>query len=273
MSNHRARLDSTLVTARRSAAVAIPLIAMAVSAAGPAQAAAPRTGYWESRALTGRGESASLLVQRSGRRTLAAAVSAPAPQCGQLYGVFGSPRRLLRIEVARNGRFARRNRGSDGIASVRGRFVGRRPRRAILRLSWASGSCRAAQEYRLRRVARPRIAGGTWSGTYSGGGAINLSVVNVGREFQVSALRPSPLFRCTDGSTYRLAEYLRFNDLAWVAPSGVFRLRDSADDRLVTMRGSFQGRSAAGTLRIIELFSDASGACDTGAVTFQVRRL
>jgi hypothetical protein len=199
------------------------------------------------------------------------AVSAPAPDCGRLFGIFGTPKRLLRIKVDRRGHFARRHSGTDGIASVRGRFEGRRSRSGILRVAWHSGSCRAATEFRLFRVARQRVRSGRWRGTHSGGGEFALDVLNAGREASVSLLRPSPLFRCSDGSSYRLADYLRVGELAWVRRDGEFRLRDAADDRLVTMRGRFQSTTAAGSFRIIEAFGDARGVCDTGAMTFQVR--
>jgi hypothetical protein len=79
------------------------------------------------------------------------------------------------------------------------------------------------------------------------------------------------LFRCADGSSYRLADYVRVGDLAWIRRDGEFRLRDAGDDRLVTMRGKFKSATATGSIRIIEVFGDARGVCDTGPITFQVR--
>jgi hypothetical protein len=48
---------------------------------------------------------------------------------------------------------------------------------------------------------------------------------------------PSPLFRCSDGSTYRYPDYRRGNDLAWIGRDGRLELRDAEDDWLFTISG------------------------------------
>jgi hypothetical protein len=104
------------------------------TAARGCRARAPRTGFWESAPLTQRGESASILERRAGRRTLVTNISTPAPDCRQVFGIFGDPgARLPRLAVDRRGRFAgARDLPTEGIAAVRGRFHGRRPRGATL---------------------------------------------------------------------------------------------------------------------------------------------
>jgi hypothetical protein len=93
-------------------------------------------------------------------------------------------------------------------------------------------------------------------------------VVNSGREAYLVRLTPSPLFRCSDDSAYRIAAYYRGTELAWIERSGAFALRDAEDDWLFTMRGVLGRDGGSGTFRLIETHPDARGACDTGAVSF-----
>jgi hypothetical protein len=157
-------------------------------------------------------------VRRSGRHTVVTAISAPAPPCRDLFGIFGEPGSPLpSLPVDRRGRFAGARRvRTDGIAAVSGRFLGARPRRATLRARWRAGPCRAEWGFRLRPVRRVAIPDGTYTGTHTGGGAISFEVVNTRREAYLFRLTPSPLFRCSDGSSYRISDYSRGTELAWI---------------------------------------------------------
>lgn len=136
------------------AAAALPLALMAVALAS----GAPRAGFWESAPLTQRGESASVLVRRVAGRTLVTNISTPSPDCRGQFGIFGEPgARLPRLPVDGRGRFrgARRDQ-TDGIAAVDGRFIGRRPRRAVLRARWRSGPAAPARASGSARCAACR---------------------------------------------------------------------------------------------------------------------
>ena len=98
-------------------------------------------------------------------------------------------------------------------------------------------------------------------------------MVNAGREAYLLAFRPSPLFRCSDGSSYRYPGYLRGTGVAWVRRDGRFAHRDAENDWLFTIRGRLRGSAGAGSLRIIESHPDARGVCDTGTVSFSASRL
>jgi hypothetical protein len=115
------------------------------AAAEGGEARPPRPGFWESAPLTPRGEAASIVVRRSGRRTVVTAISAPTPPCRDLFGIFGEPGSPLpSLPVDRRGRFAgARGARTDGIAAVSGRFLGARPGRATLRA--AGGQALAAR--------------------------------------------------------------------------------------------------------------------------------
>jgi hypothetical protein len=92
--------------------------------------------------------------------------------------------------------------------------------------------------------------------------------VNTGREAYLFRLTPSPLFRCSDGSSYRISDYSRGTPLAWIGRGGDFALRDAEDDWLFTMRGALDRNGGSGTFRVIETHPDARGACDPGVVGF-----
>jgi hypothetical protein len=204
--------------------------------------------------------------------TVVTDISTPSPDCRRLYGIFGEPgTRLPQLRVDRHGRFGGVRRAqTDGIAAIGGRFIGRRPRTAVLRASWRSGPCRSTARFRLRPVRRTLVQDGTWTGPTADGGAVKLEVVNTGREVYVSELGPSPWFRCADESAYRIAGYPLNTGLGWVRRDGRFTLRDAADDRLVTARGVLRGASGSGSLRVIESLPDGRGVCDTGVIRFGV---
>jgi hypothetical protein len=231
-------------------------------------------GFWESAPLTGRGESASFLVERVRGGTFVTAISTPAPDCGRLFGLYGEPSvSSPRVRVGRGGRFrARRRSATDGIVAIAGRFRGRRPRLALLRATWRSGPCRANWTFRLRPVRRIPVREGRWSGSHTDGGTIGFEVVNAGREAYDFRFAWSPLFRCSDGSSYRYPVYRRESELAWIGGHGGFELRDTADDWLFTISGRLDGTAGAGSFQIIESHPDARGACDTGIVGFSVGR-
>lgn len=93
----------------------------------PADAKRPPAGFWESAPLTQRGESASFLVRSTRRRAGVTAVSTPAPDCGDAFGIFGEPgRRLPRLRVDAMGRFGARSDGpTDEEAATRTPFGNR----------------------------------------------------------------------------------------------------------------------------------------------------
>jgi hypothetical protein len=199
-------------------AAALPLAPCPPDAAG----AAPRAGFWESAALTRRGEAASILVRRAGGRTVVTDVSTPSPDCRDVFGNFGDPGyRLPLIPVDRRGRFAAARRiQTEGIAAVHGRFRGRRPPVAALSVRWSAGPCQASARFRLRPVRRAAIPDGEWAGTHAdGGGTIAFEVVNTGREAHFFRFAWSPQFRCTDGSAYRYPVWARGTALAWIRPT------------------------------------------------------
>jgi hypothetical protein len=236
-------------------------------------AGAPSTGFWESPPLTQRGESASVVVRRVAGRTVVTDISTPAPDCRQLFGIFGEPgTRLPRLRVESRGHFRGMRRAqTDGIAAIGGRFIGGRPPSATLRARWRSGPCRASARFRLRPVRRTAVRNGTWTGP-AADGAVTLEVVNRGREVYLSGLGPSPWFRCADGSAYRIADYPLTTELAWVRRDGSFTLRDAGDDRLVTARGVLREASGSGSLRVIEAHAEGRGVCDTGVIDFGTDR-
>lgn len=51
------------------------------------------------------------------------------------------------------------------------------------------------------------------------------------------AFRRTPLFRCSDGSSYRYPGYLRGTGLAWIRRDGRFARRDTENDWLFTISG------------------------------------
>ena len=252
------------------AAAALPLALLPVGAAG----GAPRTGFWESAPLTERGESASVLVRRVGGRTFVTNISTPSPNCRGLFGIFGEPgARLPRLRVDGRGRFrGARLDQTDGIAAVDGRFIGRRPRLAVLGARWRSGPCRSSARFRLRPVSRVHVRDGTWSGSHGGDGAMGFEVVNTGREAYGFGFAPSPPFRCADGSTHRYPTYVGGTELAWIRRDGSFSLRQAEDDMLLTMQGSLRGGAGSGSFRIIETHPDGRGVCDTGPAAFTAGR-
>jgi hypothetical protein len=200
----------------------LPLAFQPVDVAG----GAPPTGFWESVPLTERGESASVLVRRMAGRTFVTNISTPSPNCRGQFGIFGEPgARLPRLRVDGRGRFRAARRGqTDGIAAVDGRFIGRRPRLAMLRARWRSGPCRSSARFRLRPVRRVPVRDGAWTGTQADGGTISFEVVNTGREATDFAFAWSPEFRCADGSTHRYPSYRGGTELAWIRRDGSFSL-------------------------------------------------
>ena len=252
------------------AAAALPLAFLPMGVAG----GAPRTGFWESAPLTERGESASVLVRRVAGRTFVTNISTPSPNCRGQFGSFGEPgTRLPRLRVDGRGRFRGVRPGqTDGIATVDGRFIGRRPRLAVLRARWRSGPCRSSARFRLRPVRRVPVRDGSWSGSHGGDGAIRFEVVNTGREATDFAFAWSPEFRCADGSTHRYPTYRGGTELAWIRRDGSFSLRQAEDDLLLTMQGTLSGGSGSGSFRIIQTHPDARGVCDPGPVAFSASR-
>jgi hypothetical protein len=117
------------------------------------------------------------------------------------------------------------------------------------------------------------VRDGRWSGSHAGGGTIEFEVVNRGREAYLFGFAPPPLFRCSDGSSYRYLDYNRGSELAWIGRAGGFALRDAQDDLLFTVSGRLDGNAGGGSFRIIESHPDARGVCDTGTVGFSARRL
>jgi hypothetical protein len=259
-----------IVTAAPLAIAGLSAALLFAAAAESGEARPPGPGFWEFAPLTPRGEAASIVVRRSGGRTVVTAISAPAPPCRDLFGILGEPGSPLpSLPVDRRGRFAGARRvRTDGIAAVSGRFLGARPRRALLHARWHAGPCRAGWEFRLRPVRRVAIPDGKYTGTHTSGGAISFEVVNTGREAYLFRLTPSPLFRCSDGSSYRISDYSRGTPLAWIGRGGDFALRDAEDDWLFTMRGALDRNGGSGTFRVIETHPDARGACDPGVVGF-----
>ena len=213
-----------------------------------------------------------MIVKRSGGRAVVTAVNSPVPDCAGAGGTFRDRAgRWVRLRVDRRGRFAgRARRGTDGIAAVRGRFVGRRPRLALLQARWRGG-CVASMSFRMRRVRRVAVRDGWWSGTLASGGAIRFEVVNEGREVFAPELSPSPWFRCSDGSAGRIAHFVPFTWQGWVRRSGRFDLTALEGDNLFTAAASFKGSEASGSLRGVQTWPDGRGACDTGAVAFSAR--
>jgi hypothetical protein len=121
-------------------------------------------------------------------------------------------------------------------------------------------------------VRRVPVRDGRWSGSHTDGGAIGFEVDNAGREAYEFTFAWSPLFRCSDGSSYRHPQYRRGSELAWIGRDGSFELREAEDDWLLTISGRLRGSAATGAFRIIESHPDARGVCDTGSVGFSASR-
>lgn len=112
-------------------------------------------------------------------------------------------------------------------------------------------------------MLRVAVRDGVWSGLHDGGGTIRFGVVNAGREAFLFAFAWSPLFRCSDGSSYRYPDYRRSSELARIGRDGGFALRDAQDDWLFTTAGRLTGSWGGGSFRIIETHADGRGVRDT----------
>jgi hypothetical protein len=120
-------------------------------------------------------------------------------------------------------------------------------------------------------VRRVRVRTGSWAGSHGGDGTITFDVANEGREVGLFTFRPSPWFRCSDGSAYRYPDYVRGTRSDWIGRDGRFAIYDIEEDWLLFVSGSLSPTRASGSFRIVESHPDARGVCDTGTLSFTAR--